>query len=203
MATVRSVVNLALRKLGKLGAGREARTADATDALDALQGMYVSWVTSGAFGRLVDVIPRGPEYTARCGQRVTRESEALVNVILPQLAVEPAVYDYGRWYPGYTGPVDGACVVIVTLDVGTTQTWIYDGTLKQWQEVTLLQMDDEAPRSGADRNGLASCLAMELQDQYAAELQPATVQQAARFKTALTTRYGFTDQAQCNRGAYV
>lgn len=203
MATVRSIVNLALRKLGKLGAGREARTADATDALDALQSLYGSWVASGAFGRLHDVTPVGPEYTARCGQRVTRESEALVTVILPQIAVEQPVYDYGRWYPGYVAPTDGACVVIVTLDVGTTQTWIYDGTRKLWQEIRLLQLDDEAPRSEADRNGLASCLAMELQDQYAAEVQPATLEQAARFKTALTTRYGFTQQLQCNREAYV
>ena len=56
MASCRHVINGALRKLGRLGGGREPRTADAADALAALQGLYLSWIASGAFGRLRDVI---------------------------------------------------------------------------------------------------------------------------------------------------
>lgn len=202
MATCRSVINLALRKLGKLGAGREARLADATDALDALQAMYTAWIASGAFGRLIDIQPEGPSYTASTGQRVTRESASLVEVILPEQSVEEPVRDYDRWWPGKVTPRDGDAVVIVSLDTGLSQSWIYDGTGKVWQDVTALQLDDEAPRSIADRNGLAACLALELQDQYAAEIQPATIDQAARFKAAITMRFGFSDNT-CRPGVYV
>jgi hypothetical protein len=203
MATCRDITNLALRKLGKLGAGREARIADATDALDALQSMYVGWVASGAFGRLHDVQPSGPEYTARCGQRVTRTSAALVEVILPEQTVQNGLYDYGRCIPGYVYPQDGDAVVIVTLDTGLIQTWLYDGTAKKWQDVTMLQMDDVAPRSVADRQGLASCLAIELADQYGAALHPTTLAQAGRYKTALVAHYGFDRQPVADRGSYV
>lgn len=201
MASVRQVINLALRKLGKLGAGREARPADAADALEALQAMYLAWVASGAFGRLHDIQPDGPEYVARCGQRVTRESASLVEVILPEQAVERPVYDYGRCFPGYEAPWDGAAVVIVSLDTGLTQTWIYDGTLKAWQQVDAIQMDDEAPRS-SDRNGLAACLAIEFADQYGGDVPAATVQQASRYKMALTAGYGFQRKPQA-LGVYI
>lgn len=207
MAVCRSVVNLALRKLGKLGAGREPRLADTTDAFEGLKGLYTTWVASGAFGRLHDIQPRGPEYTARVGQRITRESEALVRVILPEVASDdrPIPYDYGwncrRSAHERTTPIDGSAVVIVSLDTGATQTWLFDGTRKQWQQVTALQIDDEAPRSSADHQGLAACLAEELADQFGADLAPTTIAQAARFKTAMTTGFGFEDRATV--GVYI
>lgn len=207
MAQCRAIVSLALRKLGKLGSGREPRLSDAVDGLDALQGLYTSWVASGAFGRLHDIQPKGPEYTARVGQRVTRESAEFVKVILPEQSVDDRpfpIYDYG-WCRGRlderTAPVDGSCVVIVSLDTGATQTWIYEGTLKRWQEVTALQMDDEAPRSKADRQGLAACLAIELSDQFGADVSPATIQQASRYKQALTAHYGFAPRE--TMGVYI
>lgn len=202
MAACRQIVNLALRKLGKLGAGREARTPDAADALDALQSLYGGWVASGAFGRLHDVVPTGPVYTAAWGQRVTRESASLVEVVLPDQTTRPALWDYGRYAGGEQAPRDGSAVVIVSLDTGNVQTWLYDGTTKAWQDTDMLQLDDEAPRSHADRQGLAACLAMEISDQYGAEVPAATQMQAARYKTAMTTRFGFQRVQTADREAY-
>jgi hypothetical protein len=207
MAKCREIVSLALRKLGVLASGRDPRPTDATDALEALQSLYGFWVASGAFGRLEDVQPIGPEYTARIGQRVTRESADLVTVNLPdQVIYNDAVFirDYGfDRGPLYTQPRDASAVVIVSLDTGNLQTWLYDGTAKKWQECELLQMDDEAPRSQADRHGLAACLAERISDQFGMEVPTQTVMQAGAYKTALTTRYGFQDQVGYRPGSYM
>ncbi|HEX8414727.1 MAG TPA: hypothetical protein VF637_12705, partial [Sphingomicrobium sp.] len=94
MAAVRLITNNALRKLGRLGAGREPRVADSTEALAALQGLYGSWIASGAFGRLEDVIPTGETYTASGCERIIRTGTEL-EVVLPEFVSETSFSDYG------------------------------------------------------------------------------------------------------------
>lgn len=219
MATCRSIVNLALQKLGVLGAGREARTADQADALAALEGLYGAWVVGGAFGRLYDVIPQGNLYVAQGNERIVRQSAELLEVVLPELVPDHCVGDYGRGPSRYYGtvvtittvlgevvvdvraaqpiaafattPRDASVVSITDREAGQTVYYMYDGSVKAWHALSPLFLDDPAPRSFSDAQGLAACLAIEISDSYgsAATVGPATAMQASRFKSAMTTRY--------------
>lgn len=197
MATCRSVVNGALRKLGRLGAGREPRTADQTDAFAALQGMYLAWIIGGAFGRLTDVIAEA-DITARENQRIIRD-ETVVTVTLPEYV--PAYsfpLPYGALWPAVAQnnvdyanrpPRDGAVIQIKDTVGGQVDTWVYDGTLREWISIELLQLDNEAPRSRNDPEGLAANLAVELGDTFGADIGPTTLAQAARYRSAMLSNY--------------
>lgn len=87
-------------------------------------------------------------------------------------------------------PRDGSAITITDMCMGRTQTYLYDGTVKKWQTIDGLTLDDEAPRSYADLNGLASCLAVEISDQFGSDIPEATAVASMRFKTSLVTRFG-------------
>jgi len=193
MASCRHVINGALRKLGRLGGGRDPRQADATDALAALQGLYLSWIASGAFGRLRDVIAEA-DITACENSRIIRD-ETVVTVTLPEVvpaycnplpygALWPAVVQNGTDYANRP-PRDGSVVQIKDTIGGQVASYVYDGTLRQWVHVEMLQMDTEAPRSVTDPEGLSAVLAMELADTFGAEIGPTTLRQAGRYTTAM------------------
>lgn len=219
MASARLVVNTALRKMGVLAAGRDARAQDATDMLTGLQGLYGAWIAGGAFGRLRDVVPTGNTYTATGNERILRQNADVLSVSLPELVSDGWLCDYGHERRGgyfgtvvtittvgntvdvsietaqpigaATTPRDGSVVIITDREGGNTLTWLYDGTVKAWQQIEGLTLDDEAPRSNADMMGLASCLAMEMADQFPdQDVLPATAAQASRYKAAMTVRYG-------------
>lgn len=227
MPTARFVVNTALRKLGVLASGREPKLSDATDALDALRAMYGSWIASGAFGRLRDVVPTGTQYVTPGNERIFRETAAVMEVILPELVSEISHADYGHEPVRYYGttitistvgdtttvdvkpsqpigyalpPRDGAAVVISDRIGGETQLWLYDGTVKRWQSPQFMTLDDEAPRSDADVQGLASMLALEIADQFDAAVPDATVRQASRYQQQMITRFGM--RRDCTPGVY-
>lgn len=199
MATCRETVNGALRKLGKLGAGREARTADATDALESLRGLYRSLINSGAFGRLADVIPTA-DYTAGENQRIFRNTEAVAEILLPELVDDVWPYgiipEYGRrWVPpgqevsNQRPPRDCSVVVISDAISGETQEYIYDGTQRKWQGLSGLTLDDPAPLSLRDQDGLKALLAVTIADEYGGELNAATARLAAAFRSDLVHRW--------------
>lgn len=223
MTAARSIVNGALRKIGRLGGGREPRTADQTDVLAALQSLYGAWIAAGAFGRILDVVPTGTTYVSRGNERILRTSAATMSVTLPELVSDAAYNDYGWDRRGYYGtvitittegnntivdvqasqpigcvepPRDGSVVIITDREGGETGTWLYDGTIKKWQAIHLLQLDSEAPRSAADPEGLSACLALEIADTFGAEVGPATQRQAIRFQAALTQRFGMRRESQ-------
>lgn len=202
MASCSSIINRALRKLGRLGAGRDARTQDAEDALDALRGLYRSWIASGAFGRMSDIIVDG-DYTAGDNQRIFIPEGVTATITLPptmQAWPYPNPPQYGEW-PYWQGtfegaetnlhmPKDGSAVVLSDADTGTVQTFIYDGTRKQWQLIDDLTLDSDAPHSEADPEGLAAALAIEVADQFGADIQPSTTLAASRFRSMVTNGFG-------------
>ena len=227
MATCRHIVNSALRKLGRLGAGREPRVADQTDTLAALQGLYGSWIAAGTLGRVLDVVPTGTTYTASGNERIYRTSPATLTVELPELLSNERIGDYGHERPAYYGsvitittvdgittvdvrasqpvgcvtpPRDGAVVMISDQVGGQTSAWIYDGTIKRWQATHTLQLDNEAPRSAADPEGLSALLALEVADTFGAEVGAGTMRQANRFNVALAQRFGM--RAEHIQGVY-
>lgn len=230
MATCRAIINSALRKLGVLGGGRDARPTDQTDAFSALQSLYGAWIAGGAFGRLRDVVPTGTNYMAAGNERILRATPDTLTVTLPELVSDQYVYDYGHDRRGYYGtvitittegnqtlvdvqtaqpigyavpPRDGSVVIISDTIGGETATWLYDASVHRWQGIHLLQLDNEAPRSDADPEGLAALLAIEISDMYgdAATVGPGTLQQAARYRSAMTQRFGM--RRECVPGVFV
>lgn len=218
MATCRDIVNRALRKIGRLGSGRDARQVDALDTLEALKGMYPAWIASGAFGRIEDVIPTGEYYTAEPNQRIFRNQSATMTVTIPEVVSNAIITDYGRRVYGNYGtnitistvngdtvidvkpgqpigfdvapPRDGSVIIISDAFTAQTITYLYDGTVKLWQSIDALTLDDDAPRSSADPEGLAAMLAIEVSDQFGADVPAATQRAAVRFQTAMTARFG-------------
>lgn len=195
MATCRRIVNTALRKLGRLGAGREPRSADTAECLAALQGLYTTWIENGAFGRLGDVTPLS-DYAAGENQRVIRN--AGVEITLPDRYAAlsyPQTYSEERtYYPtqgtdgNWRSPRNGAVIQIVdAAGSGLTRSYLYDRTRVQWVQIEALQLDHEAPLSAADPEGLAAALAIEVSDTFGAEIGPATISQANRFRYALAS----------------
>lgn len=203
MATCSAIINRALRKIGRLGAGRDARTNDAQDALDVLRGMYVSWISSGAFGRLSDAIAVG-DVTAHGNQRIIREVDSDATITLPlYVSSVPPYYlpPYGALWPWVIAnnanninynvkpPRDFSPVVIIDQNTGTSQTWVYDGSLKLWASIDGMTLESNAPLSDADPDGLAAELAVQIADQFAGEVSPVTISAASRFRQMLTHRY--------------
>lgn len=200
MATCSSIINRALRKIGRLGAGRDARTNDAQDALDVLRGLYTSWITSGALGRMADVVVSG-DVTAGEGQRIVRPIGVSSEVTLPETISSFTAYPpppYGSVWPYtvlYEGvdpnvrpPADGTAVSVVDQETGTAAYWIYDGSLKLWAQIDTLGLTDTAPMSSTDPEGLAAVLAIECADQFGADVSPITARASGRFMWALTNK---------------
>lgn len=219
MATSRSIVTTALRKLGRVGGGREARSPDVQDGFEALVSLYRGWINSGTFGRLHDIVPTG-NYMAVGNERILRTTNAVFEVTLPEL-----VTTYNASAQRYYGttititqvgedvdvqvqpsqPIQGHNVtpprdlapVIITDQGGKTIDFLYDGSLKKWVPIYLMDLDDEAPLSFRDSNGLASCLAINIADQWGADVHPATAQAAAGFRSALVTRFSTPSMPVC------
>jgi len=231
VSTARVIVNSALRKLGRLAAGREARLADAQDTLEALRGLYSSWIAGGACGRLRDVVPTGTNYTTPGNERIYRTGPDPLSVTLPELVSEGWRDDFGHERHGgnfgtiitisqigdevtvvveaaqpighcVVTPRDMSAVVISDEVGGQTQSWLYDGNIKKWQSIDNLTLDDDAPRSSADPEGLAALLALEMADKFGIDISPFTMRAANRFNTALSMRLGMRRESTYQPEAY-
>lgn len=233
MATVRSVITGALRKLGVVGGtGRRTPTnTEFDDALRTVVSAYRGLITAGTFGRLEDITPTG-NYVAGENQRVFRRYNDAQEFLLPDTVSRDGSCgycgldetidrqtipsgDYGRKRFGYNyygdrRPIrDGAVVVLIDEISGDVLEAIYDGQRKIWITITDLDLeeldetnqysvdrlndalDQVAPLSHRDYNGLIAFMATLLADEYAAEISPMTNQQAILFKQSLTTNYSF------------
>lgn len=211
MTTARAIVTLALRKLGRVGSGREPRPVDATDGFEALLSLYRGWINSGAFGRLADIMPTG-NYVAHGNERILRTKGQTFEVTLPELVAGDSAQ--GQRYFGtvitvtengddvdidvrpsqplrqYARPPRDLSVVVISDTVtGNTIDFIYDGAQKKWVSLWDLVPDDEAPLSQRDAQGLASCLAVLISDQFGADIPATTAMQAAHYRSALVTRF--------------
>lgn len=205
----RQTVNSALRKIGVLAAGREARAVDLDDGFDALKGLYRQLITNGTFGRLRDVIPIA-DYTAYENERIFRNTEDVVSITLPQtLRNWEFWFGYGIFgiYPNeYVPPADDAltqdvrtprdCAVVSIINAldGMVMDFIYDGHTKSWTGIYALTLDDDAPLSFRDPQGLCALLATQIADEYGREIGPTTFRQAASFQSGLTNRFSFCDE---------
>ncbi|HEV2816710.1 MAG TPA: hypothetical protein VGW40_05765 [Allosphingosinicella sp.] len=174
---IQSIINKALRKIGVLGAGRTPRDQESDDALETFVSMLRAWITAGTFGRLTEVVPT-EDYTAGENERIYRQTGGVLNITLPALITD----DDGTERP----PRDCSVVVIIDAFIDATEDHIYDGQRKRWYQLNQLGLTDDAPLSFRDANGLASCLALALADEYGQDVRPATLREAAAFQNGLT-----------------
>lgn len=211
MDTVRDVAQRAFRKLGVLRAGGTMSAEDGAEALSSLTSLYAKWITAGTFGRVASIpIVNGGELTTGDNQHINVTTEDAVTIDLP--ATLPACH-WDTWRPcrdygwGLNVPLGGEgvrmprdkSVVRVTDQFGPARaTYIFDGTVQRWMRVDVLTLNDEAPLSARDSDGLSAVLAMRLTDQYGAELLgPGTQQAANSYRMALVTSYG--NEEVCSR----
>lgn len=210
--TVRDVCTKAFRKLGVLRAGGEMRTADAEDARSSLQSFLMECVTAGTFGRVRDVLVSQPAtLTAGENQHVNVTATGTVTVDLPTtVAADYWAYcnpvgDYGwplneaAYYSSEVrAPKDRSVIMVTNKDLPERPAYVFDGTIQRWMRIDTLTLNDEAPLSARNSDGLASVLAVRLADEFGASLlSPGTVQAATRYKTALVLHYGAGEDCYC------
>lgn len=207
--TCRDTITSALKKVGVLRAGGSASDGAATDALSSLSSYYQELITNGSVGRIRN-IPISAEFDGNSGvnQHINVLTDEAVTIDLP--ATVPYSYWY-TWRPcrdygwglnipmgGDTGdnvPPDKSIVRITDQFGDGRATYIYDGTIQRWMRIDALTLDDEAPLSARNSDGLAAVMALRLADQYGDTLiSQMTVRAAASYKMAMVMNYGNVDE---------
>lgn len=208
MATSRDIAMRAFRKLGVLRAGAEPKAADADEALSSLQSYYMECVTGGAFGRVVNIpVSTAGTVTAGPNQHINVLTADAVSIDLPS-TVPYAHWD--TWMPcrdygwglnvplgadgGENVPQDRAVVSITTEYGETRATYVYDGTVQRWMRIDTLDLNEEAPLSARNSDGLSALLAVRMADQYGdGNLSQLTLRAANRYQLAMVTHYSNGD----------
>lgn len=205
--TVRDVGTSALRKLGVLRAGGEMKAADGETARASLQSFYMGCINARTFGEIANVVvSTAGTITAALNQHINATVDGVI-VDLPTTL--PACFwdsfepygDYGwPWCSPYYGdsgvttPADKSVVMVTSQDDDARQVWLYDATIQRWMRIDTLTLNDEAPLSARDADGLACVLAMRLSDEFGLDPRPLTLSSAAKYKLALVQGRG---QMEC------
>lgn len=206
--TCRDICTRTGRKLGLLRSGGELKAADAADMLASLQSWYMESVTGGAFGRVTDIsISIAGDVTAGGGQHINILTEGTVTVDLPA-SVAPCYWDTWRPCRDYgwglsvpfgndsnvTVPRDKAVVMVTNQYTEERATYVYDGTIQRWLRIDTLTLNNEAPLSARNPEGLAALLAMRVADEFGENtLSQLTVMAANKYKLAIVSNYGVGD----------
>jgi hypothetical protein len=173
--------------------------------MEALRNAYRQLISQGSFGRLRDVVPLG-DYTAGENERIFRNSAATNTITLPEIVSRwsnPRSYvDEVDTYYGVNDstrpPQDCAVAVVADAFTGIVADFIYDGSIKRWQSLYTLKLDDEAPLSHRNPQGLQAYLSGQVADEFAGQLGPTTIAQAAGFISGMTHRYdGYREPFAC------
>jgi hypothetical protein len=205
MATCRDIITKAYRRIGIVAAGSQPSSALAQDGLDALKSQYTAWVAQGVFGRFRDYRLTASAYTALEQDRISVAENNSATVSLPDSITQEWVPcegafagDYGfvaRGAGGYIQtvterpPRDMSCVLVTTLCDCVTKIFVYDGAKARWQEITALELNDEAPLSTRFAKGLADTLAGNLADSYGQEAAPKLVADILAFNSTLSHKW--------------
>lgn len=178
MTTCRDIIARAFRKLKVYAPGEEPSADDLADGLDELQGLYEAWGSGGLFGRLNDTL-QSAGYEASPFDRVQISGGT---VTLPtSLSEDDEAPPYALSF-----------IEVIDTDAPSVTRYLFENG--EWLDVSELAATDEAPLSSRGRAGLVACLAVNLAEEYGAEIGPALLRQAGAFKTALSLKLGSTAQ---------
>lgn len=172
MTTCRDIITRALQQAKIVALGRQPTAKEAEAGMSALQGIYDGWVANGMFGRLTDVTTT-EDYTAKEGERIFADG---ATITLPDTIAD----DDDRV------PRDLACI---SVNDGTWRTWVWTGA---WTELTGLTLDDDAPLSERDSEGLSALLATYLAEGYDTEVGPITLRRGQMFQGGISHKFGST-----------
>lgn len=193
----------ALRKIGALATGQAPSAPEANDALEAVRLMYEELVAEGKFGRQIDVaVPTGSaNFTASENRRYTVENLAGTTITLPTFIDDR----YWVWTPPYgwlppggvsaepdqesRPPLDGNVIRIADLASTERRLFLWDAAIARWVSLLDLQLTDTAPLATRYGAGLQALLGVALAGEYGVPVPAATVQQAARCRSMLATRF--------------
>lgn len=178
--TCLDVVSRALQMLKVLPAATQADADQAEDGMTALQGLISHMAETGSFGALTDVVLTAD---AEAGEN-ERVSGAFA-VTLPAIIYDECTGETRK-------PID-RCIVGIAADVVTVdalavtgpQTWLYDATLAEWVALHDLELSGDCPLGSRFFEGLAAMLAMQVSDDYSAELSQRIVDSAQRGNVAI------------------
>lgn len=149
MATCRDVITRAHRMCNYTAINSTPTSPETDFALVALQSLFDGWVSAGMFGRLTDVLADA-DYTALEGERVVVSGGAVITI--------PDTYaldgDEGDDRPPYD------LSLIEVQDGATRNVWLYDRN--DWVDIAALTIDGTCPLATRGIQGLAACLATEL-----------------------------------------
>lgn len=176
MATVRTVVTTALRKLRVVYTGRNPQAAEAQDGLESLQSFYDEWLTT--YEELEPYIVTAA-YTAEENQRLQNASDFTITY--------PTTVEDDE--SGEDRPVRDLSIVVDVRSTGPVAK-VYSARSGAWQTLTGLTLDSEAPFSERGKDGLACVLALRLADDYGKQPSQATIRSAGLFLSSLSYRPG-------------
>lgn len=200
MATVQTIINRALAKLGVIGAGEDPEDNDNALCFQALKGVYRHLRTAGAFGTIYEVFPNTESYFANENEHIIRNADVTKVVILPEsVANIEGQGDYG--VPTFTvdenyvrAPRDMAYIAITDQATSTTLDYLYDGQNALWRCIETMTLNDVAPLSFRDENGLAACLAMHVADEFGQQVTQLISRSANRFEEGVTQNWSESGQ---------
>jgi len=224
MTSCKTIVGLALSKIGVSGGVKPARQADLDLGLITLQSLLRALISGGTLGRARPVTIDGGIYTARENDRIQRLA-GMGTVIRPDTITEELAdlhtcgsvefYDYPVCAPPRP-PRDGAFVIINDTSTGNTEEWIYEGYTNRWISLHDLSLDESGevrddqghiiavkadsvcPLAARDANGLAALLATKLADHFGQTPSPLTLRDAQAFLASLANRFGEPETHLCD-----
>lgn len=175
MTTCRDIVQQALRFARVLPMGDEAEAGEAADAMDVLSGLFDGWWAAGEFGCLTDKYVSAA-HTAVEQERVTRSASETIT--LPEsYAPDGQVYKSGDKRAPYE--LSAIEVVGASRNIRDQNAWV---------DIDSLTLDSAAPLVQFGKAGLSAALAIEIADQYDAEVKQGTIRKANRFITAMRSK---------------
>lgn len=176
MTTVRDIVTLAARRGKIVSVGGNPTAKEAEDGLTTLQGLYEHLFTSGAFGKLADVIAT-EAIQAEPWQRIRIDTGG--SVVIPDTVDEFPPYD-----------LSSIEVIDTTVDPVTRAMYVYEAGVGDWVRLDGLTLNSDAPLASRSVFGLADLLAVFWNESFG-EVPPMNVQRGAQsFSRSLMWKLG-------------
>lgn len=178
--TCLDVATRALQMIKVLPSGTQADADQANDALTALQGLFMHMAETQSFGALRDVL-----LTADAEAEENQRLSGAYNVTLPATISDRCTGQTRK-------PIDRCIIAIAadvlavdTVEVTGPQTWLYDASLGAWVALHDLELAGDCPLGSRYFEGLAAMLAMQISDDYGAQLTQRIVDTARRGNYAM------------------
>lgn len=176
MFTVRDIVTLAARRGKIVGAGASPTAKEADDGLTTLQGLYEHLFTSGAFGKLTDVLATDA-VQAEPWQRIRIDTGG--SVVIPDTVDGFPPYDLA--------PIE---VIDTTASPVTRAMYVYEAGVGDWVRLDGLTLNSDAPLATRSKFGLADLLAVFWLESFGGEM-PMNIQRGAQaFSRSLMWKLG-------------